>query len=197
MAATVTLWAAGVAASPLGRALGAPVDRAGRVLVEPDFSIPGHPEVFVIGDLATLKDKHGKPLPGLAPVAIQEGKYVARQIAADLRGEQRKPFHYLDKGTLATIGRAAAVAEFGRIHISGFIAWLSWLFVHIFFLIGFRNRVIVMFQWAWSYLTYERGARVITGESRKIDAPTLDYLEEAMSAKPDPRQAVDHEKRSA
>ena len=140
MPATVVLWAAGVAASPLGRALGAPVDRAGRVLVEPDLSVPGHPEVFVIGDLATLKDKHGKPLPGLAPVAMQEGKYVARQIKADLAGKPRKPFHYCDKGTLATIGRAAAVADFGKIHISGFLAWLSWLFVHIFFLIGFRNR---------------------------------------------------------
>ncbi len=189
MPATVVLWAAGVAASPLGRALGAPVDRAGRVLVEPDLSVPGHPEIFVIGDLATLKDEHGKPLPGVAPTAIQEGKYVARQIKADLAGEPRKPFHYWDKGSLATIGRAAAVAEFGKIHISGFLAWLSWLFIHIFFLIGFRNRVIVMFQWAWSYITYERGARVITGSERKITQPTMEYLEEAIAAK-SPPQAV-------
>jgi len=163
LTAAVILWAAGVAASPLGKQLGAPVDRAGRVLVNPDLSLPGHPEVFVIGDLAALKDEHGNWLPGLSPVAIQEGKATAKNIARDLRGEPRKNFHYWNKGTLATIGRAAAVADFGKIHVSGFLAWLSWLFVHIFFLIGFRNRVIVMIQWAWSYLTYERGARLITG----------------------------------
>jgi NADH dehydrogenase len=162
--AAVILWAAGVAASPLGKKLGAPVDRAGRVAVNEDLSLPGHPEVFVIGDLATLKDENGKLLPGVAPVAIQEGKATAKNIAADLRGEPRKKFHYFNKGNLATIGRAAAVAEFGKIHISGFIAWLSWLFIHIFFLIGFRNRIIVLLQWAWSYFTYERGARLITGD---------------------------------
>ncbi len=161
--AAVILWAAGVAAAPLGKKLGAPVDRAGRVLVNPDLSIPGHPEVFVIGDLAALKDEHGKWLPGLSPVAIQEGRATAHNIGRDLQGEPRKNFHYWDKGTIATIGRAAAVADFGKIHISGFLAWLSWLFVHIFFLIGFRNRVLVMIQWAWSYLTFERGARLITG----------------------------------
>ena len=161
--AAVILWAAGVAAAPLGKKLGAPVDRAGRVLVNPDLSIPGHPEVFVIGDLAALKDEHGKWLPGLSPVAIQEGRATARNIGRDLQGEPRKNFHYWNKGTIATIGRAAAVADFGKIHISGFLAWLSWLFVHIFFLIGFRNRILVMIQWAWSYLTFERGARLITG----------------------------------
>jgi len=165
LVAAVVLWAAGVAASPLGKMLGAPCDRAGRVLVEPDLSIPGHREVFVIGDLATLKDKQGRPLPGLAPVAIQEGKYVAKTILRDLDGTARKDFHYWDKGTLATIGRAAAVADFGKIHISGFLAWLSWLFIHIFFLIGFRNRLLVFIQWAWSYFTYERGARLITGNT--------------------------------
>jgi NADH dehydrogenase len=163
--APVILWAAGVAASPLGRMLGVPCDRAGRVLVRPDLSIPDHPEVFVIGDLASLKDKHGKQLPGLAPVAIQEGKYVAKTIRRDLAGRPREDFHYWDKGTIATIGRAAAIAEFGKIHISGFIAWLSWLFIHIFFLIGFRNRLLVFIQWAWSYATYERGARLITGSN--------------------------------
>ncbi len=163
--AAVILWAAGVAASPLGKKLGAPVDRAGRVAVNPDLSLPGHPEVFVIGDLATLRDKHGKLLPGIAPVAMQEGKAAAHNIGADLRGEPRKNFHYFNKGNLATIGRAAAVAEFGKIHVSGFLAWLSWLFIHIFFLIGFRNRIIVMVQWAWSYFTYERGARLITGDT--------------------------------
>ncbi len=163
--AAVILWAAGVAASPLGKKLGAPVDRAGRVLVNPDLSIPGHSEVFVVGDLAALKDKNGKMLPGVAPVALQEGKATARNIVRDLKGEPRKNFHYLDKGSLATIGRAAGIAQFGKLHISGFIAWLSWLFVHIFFLIGFRNRVLVFIQWAWSYFTYERGARLITGSS--------------------------------
>ena len=164
--AAVILWAAGVAASPLGKKLGAPVDRAGRVLVNPDLSLPGHPEVFVIGDLAALKDENGKWLPGVAPVAMQEGKATAHNIAAELRGEPRKNFHYFNKGNLATIGRAAAIAEFGKIHISGFVAWLAWLFIHIFFLIGFRNRIIVLVQWAWSYFTYERGARLITGDKR-------------------------------
>jgi NADH dehydrogenase len=163
--AAVVLWAAGVAASPLGKMLGAPCDRAGRVLVQPDLTIPGHREVFVVGDLASLKDDHGQPVPGLAPAAIQEGKYVAKTILRDLKGEAREDFHYWDKGTLATIGRAAAVAQFGKLHISGFIAWLSWLFIHIFFLIGFRNRLLVFIQWAWSYLTYERGARLITGSA--------------------------------
>jgi NADH dehydrogenase len=163
--ATVILWAAGVAASPLGKKLGAPVDRAGRVLVNPDLSIPGHPEVFVVGDLAVLKDESGKWLPGVAPVAMQEGKATAHNIGNELRGEPRKNFHYRNKGSLATIGRAAAVADFGKIHVSGFLAWLSWLFIHIFFLVGFRNRLIVLIQWAWSYLTYERGAWLITGDT--------------------------------
>jgi NADH:ubiquinone reductase (H+-translocating) len=180
--AEVVLWAAGVSASPLGRALGVPVDRAGRVFVEPDLSLPGHPEVFVIGDLASLKDAHGKPLPGVAPVALQQGKWVARQVAADLAGHPRQTFRYHDKGSLATIGRAAAIAQFGKIHISGFIAWLAWLFIHILFLIGFRNRIVVMFQWAWSYLTYERAARLITGESRVIAVPSMEYAEQARKA---------------
>lgn len=162
--AAVILWAAGVAASPLGKKLGTPIDRAGRVLVNPDLSIPGHPEVFVIGDLASLKDEGGKTVPGVAPAAMQQGRATAHNIGRELRGEPRRNFHYVNKGNLATIGRAAAVAEFGRVHISGFLAWLSWLFVHIFFLIGFRNRILVMIQWAWSYFTYERGARLITGD---------------------------------
>lgn len=175
LSATVTLWAAGVAASPLGKKLGAPVDRAGRVPVQADLSLPGHPEVFVIGDLAAAKDQNGKPLPGVAPVALQQGKYVAKMIRQEVErpdryrhdgnAETRPPFHYWDKGSLATIGRAAAVAQFGKIHISGYLAWLSWLFVHIFFLIGFRNRILVFIQWAWSYVTYERGARLITGST--------------------------------
>ena len=164
ISAAVILWAAGVAASPLGKKLGAPIDRAGRVLVNPDLSIPGHPEVFVIGDLASLKDENGQMIPGVAPVAMQEGRAVARNITRELQGEPRRSFHYVNKGNLATIGRAAAVAQFGKVHISGFLAWLSWLFIHIFFLIGFRNRIMVMIQWAWSYFTYERGARLITGD---------------------------------
>ena len=164
LSAAVILWAAGVAASPLGGKLGAPLDRAGRVMVNPDLSIPGHPEVFVIGDLASIKDKHGKPVPGVAPAAMQEGRSAADNIQRDLKREPRKDFHYFNKGSLATIGRAAGIAEFGKIHISGFIAWLSWLFIHIFFLIGFRNRIMVLLQWAWSYFTYERGARLITGD---------------------------------
>jgi NADH:ubiquinone reductase (H+-translocating) len=167
--ATVVLWAAGVAASPLGKGLGGPVDRSGRVPVAPDLSFPGHPEIFVIGDLAAAKDESGKLLPGVAPVAIQEGRFVAKLIRSEVssggRLGTRPKFHYWDKGSLATIGRAAAVAQFGRIHISGFVAWLSWLFVHIFFLIGFRNRLLVFIQWAWSYFTYERGARLITGRT--------------------------------
>jgi NADH dehydrogenase len=167
MDAAVILWAAGVAASPLGKKLGVPVDRAGRVLVNPDLSLPGHPEVFVIGDLAALKDASGKLLPGVAPVAILEGRYVAKVIKKEIggRADSRSAFHYFDKGSLATIGRSAAIAQFGKIHISGFIAWLAWLFVHILFLIGFQNRVLVFIQWAWSYFTYERGARLITGST--------------------------------
>ena len=161
--AAVVLWAAGVAASPLGRKLGVPLDRAGRVLVHPDLSIPGNPEVFVIGDLAALNDEKGKILPGVAPVAIQQGDWVADAIARDLRNQPRRNFHYRDKGSLATIGRAAAVAQFGKFELSGYFAWLAWLFVHILFLVGFRNRLLVMIQWAWSYLTYERGACLITG----------------------------------
>ena len=177
--AAVILWAAGVLASPLGKKLGVPVDRAGRVLVNPDLSVPGHPEVFVIGDLAALKDASGKWLPGVAPVAILEGRYVGKLIRHEVAHQKksaseenvqaitpgRRPFRYHDKGSLATIGRAAAVAEFGKIHISGFMAWLSWLFIHIFFLIGFQNRVLVLIQWAWSYFTYERSARLITGST--------------------------------
>lgn len=165
ISAAVVLWAAGVQASSLGKKLGAQVDRAGRVPVAPDLTLPGHPEVFVIGDLATLKDGNGNLLPGVAPVAMQEGRSVAKTIARDLKQEPRKDFHYFDKGSLATIGRAAAVAQIRKLHISGYLAWLSWLFVHIFFLIGFRNRIIVMIQWAWSYVTYERGARLITGKT--------------------------------
>lgn len=180
--AAVILWAAGVAASSLGKKLGAPTDRAGRVMVNADLSIPSHPEVFVIGDLATLKDARGNPLPGVAPVAMQEGRYVAKTIAGDLRKSPRQNFRYVDKGSLATIGRNAAVAEFRKLHISGHFAWLAWLFVHIFFLIGFRNRLIVLIQWAWSYFTYERGARLITGDTNLPGWPNTEAGKETSIA---------------
>jgi NADH:ubiquinone reductase (H+-translocating) len=170
MEAAVIVWAAGVAASPLGKKLGEPIDNAGRVLVERDLSVPGHPEVFVIGDLAALNDEAGRLLPGVAQVAIQQGNFAAkiirREIESKTSTEPRPAFHYQDKGSLATIGRAAAIAQFGKVHISGFLAWLTWLFVHIFFLIGFQNRILVFVQWAWSYFTYERGARLITGSMK-------------------------------
>ena len=189
VSASVVLWAAGVLASPLGRALGAPVDRAGRVLVEADLSVPGHREIFVIGDLASLNSAEGVQLPGVAPVALQQGKWVARQITADLAGKPRKLFHYLDKGSLATIGRAAAIAEFGKVHISGFLAWCSWLFIHIFFLIGFRNRAVVIFQWAWSYITFQPAARLITGETATPALPSLEYVERSAKGTGEQREA--------
>ena len=165
---SVTLWAAGVQASPLGRALGQPVDRAGRVPVQPDCTIPDHPEVFVIGDLAAVKSSDGHLVPGVAPAAMQMGRYVAKAIGNDLAKRQRTPFRYNDKGSLATIGRAAAVAQFPKFKMTGYPAWLAWLFIHILFLIGFRNRIVVMIEWAWSYFTFQRSARLITDEVGKL-----------------------------
>lgn len=160
------LWAAGVVASPLAQSLGVPVDRTGRVLVEPDLSIPGHPEVLVIGDLAAFVYQTGKPLPGLAPVAIQQGLYAAKSLVRRCQGLGSESFRYSDRGTVATVGRAAAVADFGVIRVSGLLAWVAWLFIHIFWLIGFRNRAIVLFEWAWAYFTWQRSARLITGEEK-------------------------------
>ncbi len=161
------IWAAGVAASPLGKAIAATtnatLDRAGRVMVNQDLSVPGCDGVFVIGDLASIKSD-GKPVPGLSPAAIQEGRHAAKNIVRLMRGEATLPFHYRDKGTLATIGKAAAVADIAGLHLSGLVAWLMWLFVHIFFLIGFRNRFIVIVEWAWTYIRDDRGARLITGD---------------------------------
>lgn len=156
------VWAAGNVASPIMQTLGTPLDRAGRAIVEPDCSVPGHPELFVLGDAAAVSDGKGGTLPGICPVAIQMGQYTARTIAGDLAGRPRRPFSYWDKGQLAVIGRGHAVADIWKLHFGGFLAWLIWAFVHIFFLIGFRNRVLVMLQWGWSYFTYERGARLIT-----------------------------------
>ncbi|HKB08910.1 MAG TPA: NAD(P)/FAD-dependent oxidoreductase [Candidatus Polarisedimenticolia bacterium] len=161
--ARIVLWAAGVAASPLARSLGTPLDRAGRVPVAPDLTLPGHPEVFVIGDLAALR-QDGRPVPGVAPAAKQMGQQTACNILRALRGLPYRPFHYRDAGSLATIGRAAAVADFGRIRLWGLPAWLAWLVIHIYFLIGFRNRLLVILQWAWLYLRHESGARLITGD---------------------------------
>jgi len=162
--AAVILWGAGVSASHLGKMLGAPTDRAGRVLVEPDLSVPGHPEVFVAGDLAAVKFDDTKMVPGVAPAAIQMGKFAARQIRRSVAGKPREKFVYWDKGSLATIGRSRAVADLGKLHFSGYFAWLAWLFIHLFFLIGFRNRLLVMAEWAWAYVTYNQGARLITDQ---------------------------------
>ena len=160
----VVVWATGVAASPLGKLLGVSLDRAGRVSVEPDFSIKDRPEVFVIGDMSSLKDASGLQVPGLGSAAMQAGPYVSQNILSELRGSTRKPFTYRDKGTLATIGRNRAVAILGKWKLSGFLAWVLWAVVHVFLLIGFRNRLAVMWDWMWSYFTSQRSSRLITGE---------------------------------
>jgi len=160
-AATV-LWAAGVAASPVGSTLGVPTDRAGRVIVQRDLTLPGHPEVFVIGDLASLNGADGKPLPGVAQVAIQMGRHAARNIGLAIEGKPYQPFAYRNLGNMATIGRASAIADFGWLRLKGWIGWLAWLFVHIINLIGFRNRLVVLVQWAWAYFSYQRAIRLIT-----------------------------------
>ena len=168
VAAGTILWAAGVRATALAASLGVALDRAGRVPVAPDLTVPGRPEIFVIGDAAAFCDEHGKTLPGVAPVAIQQGRHVAANIRRACAGQPLEPFEYWDKGNLASIGRAYAVAEIGRVRLAGFVAWVMWIFVHIAYLVGFRNRVIVLLEWGWAYLTFQRGARVITGT---IDEP--------------------------
>lgn len=162
ISAKTVFWAAGNAASPLGRMLGAPVDKSGKVVVNPDLSVPGHPEVFVVGDLALVNREDGRPVPGVSPAAIQEGRAAATNIRRILWRQETKPFRYFNKGDLAVIGRSRAIADFGKVRFSGRIAWLLWLFVHIMYLVGFRNRISVFIQWAYSYLTYGGGARVIT-----------------------------------
>jgi NADH:ubiquinone reductase (H+-translocating) len=163
------LWAAGVLGSPLGRMVaqqtGAAIDKSGRVSVEPDLTLPGHPEIFVIGDLASFTHQTGKPLPGVTQPAIQEGRYVAGVIARRLRGEESRPFHYFDKGNLATIGRGAAVADLNWLRLAGFPAWLIWIFIHLLYIVEFQNRLLVFVQWAWFYFTYDRSARLITGKN--------------------------------
>jgi NADH dehydrogenase len=169
-AAGTILWTAGVAASPLARSLGVSLDRAGRVLIEPDLSVPGHPEIFVIGDQAFLAED-GKPLPGVAQVAIQQGRHAAANALRRVDGRPGIPFHYRDPGNLAVLGRGTAIADLGWIHLSGLAGWLVWCFVHILYLIGFRNRFVVMFEWAWAYVTWQRGARLITGPLPPMTRP--------------------------
>jgi NADH dehydrogenase len=167
--AETVLWAAGVAASALGATLGVPMDRAGRVLVQPDLTIPGRPNVFVIGDLASLNGPDGRPLPGVAQVAIQMGKHAAANIERAVELQPYAPFTYRDLGNMATIGRASAVADFGWLRLTGLAGWLSWVFVHILNLIGFRNRLLVFMQWIWAYFSYQRSIRLITGENLQTD----------------------------
>jgi NADH:ubiquinone reductase (H+-translocating) len=167
-AATV-LWAAGVKASPLAQQAGLEVDAQGRAIVGPDLSVRNHPEVFVAGDQSVFTHQTGKPLPGTAPVAMQQGRYLARAILADLHGRPRQPFHFVDKGQMATIGRSRAILEIGRLRLGGLLAWITWLAVHIYYLTGFHNRLLVVLQWAWSYVTFGRGARLIVGKEWRID----------------------------
>jgi NADH dehydrogenase len=164
------LWAAGVEAPPLSKTLGVETDRSGRIKVQPDLSIPAHPDAYVIGDLAWFPTADGGSLPGLAPVALQMGTHVAAVIRAGLSGQPKPAFVYRDKGIMATVGRASGIAQSGRLRLSGMLGWLAWLFIHILFLIGFRNRVLVMFQWAWAWFTFGRSARLITGTT-PVPAP--------------------------
>jgi NADH:ubiquinone reductase (H+-translocating) len=164
-------WAAGNAASPLARSIGVPLDRAGRVLVEPDLSAPGHPEILVAGDLAAVKDPHGQWVPGVAPAANQMGWDAAGAVLASLAGEPRKPFKYFDKGNLATIGRHRAIAQIWKFKLHGRLTWFLWLFIHIMYLAGFRNRVTVLVQWAYAYLTWQRGVRIIANYQAEVPVP--------------------------
>jgi NADH dehydrogenase len=172
LSARTVLWAAGVAASPVGRLMGVALDRSGRVLVRDDLSVPGHAEVFVIGDLAHLEQADGKLVPGVAPAAKQMGKHVGDTLRERLRGSDAptSPFRYRDAGSLATIGRMAAVAQFGKLKLSGLPAWIIWLLAHIYFLIGFRNRLAVMLDWAWAYCTHQRQARIVSGTDKRADS---------------------------
>ncbi len=176
----VVIWATGVAASPVGKQLGVETDRAGRVFVEPDLSLPGHPSVFVIGDMASIKQENGDPVPGVSPAAMQMGTATANNILAELKGRPRENFRYVDKGSMATIGRNKAIADLRGWKFTGYVAWVMWLFLHVFFLIGFRNRLIVLSEWFWAYLTRERSARLITGDAEELrDAITFIGGEEA------------------
>jgi NADH:ubiquinone reductase (H+-translocating) len=178
----VVVWATGVAASPIGRQLGVETDKAGRVFVQPDLSIPGHKNIFVIGDMASLKQENGEPVPGVSPAAMQMGTATAKNILADINGKERNNFRYVDKGTMATIGRSKAIAHVFGLKLTGFIAWVFWLFLHVFFLIGFRNRLIVLAEWFWAYLTRERSARLITGDAEEL-RNALNFLQGEQASK--------------
>jgi NADH dehydrogenase len=184
IACSTVIWAAGVRAAPITEKLGVPLDRAGRIVVEKDCSLPGHPDSFAIGDIAAFTGEDGKPLPGVSPVAMQQARLVAKNILRSLHKEPRETFRYVDKGTMATIGRSRAIAQVGSLQLSGFKAWLTWLLIHIWYLIGFKNRIFVLMSWAWSYFTYKRGARLITGglldpSSRRRRSTTEEKLREA------------------
>lgn len=171
LTAGTVLWAAGVRASPLGRAVSPEVDPQGRVSVEPDLTVKGNPHVFVAGDQARFSHQTGKPLPGTAPVAMQQGRFIGRTILADLKGRPREPFRFIDKGQMATIGRSRAILEIGSVKMAGWPAWVAWLAVHIYYLTGFKNRLLVVLQWAWSYITFSRGARLIVAKEWRSSKP--------------------------
>ena len=174
VASRTVVWAAGNAAAPIGKSLGTSVDRAGRVIVNEDLSIPGHPDIFAIGDMVCFKDQTGQPLPGVSPVAMQMGRRATKNILLLIQGKKPEPFRYFDKGSMATIGRNKAIADLKFARFGGYLAWLSWLFVHLIFLVGLRNRLLVVFQWTWSYLTFGRGARLIYGNFRPRKDPVLE-----------------------
>jgi NADH dehydrogenase len=187
--ARTVLWAAGVRASSLGKLLadraGAPIDSAGRIQVSPDLSVPGHPEILITGDLAHIM-QDGKLVPGVAPAAMQQGMYAAKAILERVQGKQPAPFHYKDKGNLATIGRNHAVAELGKLHFSGYLAWLLWLFIHLLYIVGFENRLLIAIQWGFEYFTWNRGARLITGQWRLQDRPEYKRPEGSDTAQHNP-----------
>lgn len=171
--AHTVIWAAGNAASPLASQLGAPVDRAGRILANQDLTVPGHPEIFAIGDMVAIQDRHDQPVPGVAPAAMQMGRHAAKNLRRQLAGKPPEPFWYVDKGSLATIGRHAGIADLKGLQFGGFFAWLAWALIHLFFLVGFRNRTLVFLQWAWAYVFYTRGARLISKLSVRTPEPDL------------------------
>lgn len=191
ISSSTVMWCAGVAAAPLTKTLNVPLDRGGRVIVEPDLSIPGFKNAFAIGDLASFSHQGGKPLPGLAPVAMQQGAAAARSVIADLKSGSRTSFHYTDRGVMATIGRLAAVADFGKVKLTGIWAWLSWLFIHILLLIGFRNRLVVLMNWIYSFITYDRGARLITGHRMIAGCPDAPAEDEPVTLKSVPASELD------
>ena len=188
--ARTVIWAAGVKASELVRTLGVPLDKAGRVLVQPDLTVPGHPEIAVVGDAVSMQ-QNGKAVFGVAPAAMQAGRHAARNVARMVKGEPPLPFQYVDKGSLATIGRRAGIARIGSWQLSGFPAWAAWLLIHIFFLIGFRNRVIVLLEWAWSYVTFQRGARLITGGVHAVPPAPVERADVRKNLRPAPSSPSD------